>query len=507
MVPCNRRCRASKLESNAIHWKIRPCVKQDGGPCLVCQEDMNLERQIQELQDKRRNLLTCMNDSHDPFVLTFPPEISSHIFLLSMEHWDDDPYSGYDLFLRRLPMPFRLGTVCRGWRQLARSTPQLWKTLSFTLAKPTKSRSLEHIRNWLQLSGHLPLTICVASYLGGNPASEEIYGPVIDALNQHSGRWQKLVLRISAPYFRHFCGSSPSSNLYDLEVNNRGHLAIDGVLPTSRMNFNHSHSPTNLTINNIRLSANDIGWANLTTLRMEHVTFNECLEAMRQAPLLESCTLSKVDFLLEDVYIPRTIVRHTHLRKLFLDGIPEFFVDFLDSMECPALEEFSYQWTMTNTLADSLVLLLKRSDSRLKKLLLKCGKYDLAVVDFLNAMPSLQHLELFWDPNAAIMEDFLHELSSSAPILAGGTSGFLPQLRSLEFYSNSPEETLVWKYIPDIYAWPHRKLLSMEVNIQEMRIDHDTLTRISQLIDQGVNISIRRYWRDHTKVLLSTLST
>jgi len=132
------------------------------------------------------------------------------------------------------------------------------------------------------------------------------------------------------------------------------------------------------------------------------------------------------------------------------------------------------------------------------------------VVDFFNAIPCLQYLELFWYASAAsIMDDLLHELSSSLPILEGGTPGFLPQLQSLVFYSNTCEESLVWQYIADIYTCPQRKLLSMEVNIREyeVRIEDDTRTRISQLIDQGANISILKCGRDYTKDLLSTLST
>ena len=47
-----------------------------------------------------------INAQRDPFVLKFPPEISSHIFLLSTDTESDD----------ELPMPFVLGSVCCGWR-------------------------------------------------------------------------------------------------------------------------------------------------------------------------------------------------------------------------------------------------------------------------------------------------------------------------------------------------------------------------------------------------------
>ena len=113
MVLCNR-CQPSEV--------MRPCILRDGGPCLVCKEDMELEQKIQELQDRRRILRTRVNASHDPFHFKFPPEIASLIFSLSVTWLEHQPnfYTS-----RILPTPFLLGSVNRRWRQLARSTPQL----------------------------------------------------------------------------------------------------------------------------------------------------------------------------------------------------------------------------------------------------------------------------------------------------------------------------------------------------------------------------------------------
>jgi hypothetical protein len=479
---------------------MQPCLVGGRKPCMVCHEDMELERTIQELQEKRRILRGRMNASHDPFVLTFPPEISSHILLLSMGEWDYNPCGPRNsvtvALLKKLPTPFLLGTVCRGWRQLARSTPRLWTTLSFTLAKPTKVSLLEAVRDWLQLSGGLPLTICVCSYGGENPVSQEIYGPVIDALNQHSGRWHKVVLYLRAPYLRHFCGSSPPSNLYELKVINYRYRGIDDLLPTFRMNF--KPSPTNLTLQNIRLSANDIGWGNLTYLSMEYMTFNECIEAIRQAPLLESCSIMTFDSASGpgDFSIPKTIIRHMRLRTLGLHYTPEeFFIALLDLMECPALEEFSHETDMNNAMRNSLVSFLNRSESRLKVLNLDLDEgEDLAVENFkklLNAVPSLQHLCL-----SCYTDNVLQELSSSAPILEGGTPGFLPHLQSLTVSSPFGGYS-TWGCIPHIYAWPHRKLLRLDLRVNEIEIADNMCDDISQLIAQGVGIRVRLHGADY----------
>ena len=210
------------------------CVLRDGGPCLVCKEDMELEKKIQELQDRRRILRTHINASHDPFHSKFPPEIASLIFSLCMRVQEHEPNVH---MLRMLPTPFLLGSVSRRWRQLTRSTPQLWSTLSFTLDKQTGIETLPQIQvvsDWLQLSGSLPLAfyIFISSRRKTKP---DAYGPVIDALNQHSGRWHTAVLHLPTPLFNRFCGTSPPRNLCDLRLIDSPNNS-SAISPTFRMN-------------------------------------------------------------------------------------------------------------------------------------------------------------------------------------------------------------------------------------------------------------------------------
>jgi len=87
------------------------------------------------------------------------------------------------------------------------------------------------------------------------------------------------------------------------------------------------------------------------------------------------------------------------------------------------------------------------------------------------------------------MDDLLRHLSSS-PILAGDIPGFLPHLRYLTLTSQSPG-TFTWEYIPRIFSWPHRKFLHLELTvIDKIEIDNNDLAKISQLVDQGVNLHI-----------------
>ena len=212
MVLCSR-CQMSET--------VQPCVLGGCEPCLVCQEDMELNQKIQELQDKRRILRTRMNAIHDPFNFKFPPEIASLIFSLSM---GDEDYEPDRSTLRKLPTQFLLGSVSRRWRQVARSTPQLWSTISFTLVKEKTNTlpPLRFINDWLQLSGSLPLNLWIIEDAASN-FYWETCPPVVDVLNQHSGRWHKVVFHLDKQYLSHFHGTTSPSNLYDLEIiNNDG---------------------------------------------------------------------------------------------------------------------------------------------------------------------------------------------------------------------------------------------------------------------------------------------
>ena len=185
-----------------------------GGRCLACKEDLELEQKIQELQERRRELRTRMNVNHDPFILKLPPEVASHIFLLSMGARDAYKVSG-----NGLPTPFLLGAVCRGWRQLARSTPRLWSTLDFNLTDSMDA--LPHlVADWLERSGGLPLTLKVYYSDRGSDLLKKRYIPVIDTLNEHSGRWFDVKFVLPPAYLHHLRGSSPAKNLCDLSISN-----------------------------------------------------------------------------------------------------------------------------------------------------------------------------------------------------------------------------------------------------------------------------------------------
>ena len=139
------------------------CVVLGGKPCSTCTEDIELEKEIKELEIKiknvyirRRAIRTTMNENHDPLIHKFPPEIASHIFMQYSppDNFFDRPYG---------TSPLYLGAVCQKWRQLAWATPQLWTSIRIHI-ESHKGRRTQFVLEWLDRSASLPLTIRLSDY-------------------------------------------------------------------------------------------------------------------------------------------------------------------------------------------------------------------------------------------------------------------------------------------------------------------------------------------------------
>ena len=85
---------------------MQPCVLAGGERCVLCKEDIGLERKIQELPDMCGRLRMRMNASPDRSSSKISPEIATFIFSLSMEEND---LGSLQNTLRKLPMQFLLG--------------------------------------------------------------------------------------------------------------------------------------------------------------------------------------------------------------------------------------------------------------------------------------------------------------------------------------------------------------------------------------------------------------
>ena len=102
--------------------------------------------------------------------------------------------------------PLVLLRVCRSWREIALTTPQLWKSVDLALpfhlsqiAGPTVYPNLQiqarmtliidHIGQWFERSTNCPLSVT----LRGAPFNGAMMSDIASRLAVHSSRWESII--------------------------------------------------------------------------------------------------------------------------------------------------------------------------------------------------------------------------------------------------------------------------------------------------------------------------
>lgn len=111
-----------------------------------------IDSQILQLQGERTPLKKRLEAYKYP-VLTLPNEIVSECFVHLLPAYPLRPPT------RGLRSPTILGHICRKWRNIAFSTPVLWRALAVAMDQPNLGRQLHLLETWLTRSGSCPLSI------------------------------------------------------------------------------------------------------------------------------------------------------------------------------------------------------------------------------------------------------------------------------------------------------------------------------------------------------------
>jgi len=511
------RCRGSGVEAEE---QTITCVVLEGGPCSPCKEREVIRGQIEQLEEEITKLKAKhhargggMNAIHDPFIHKLPPEIGSHIFCLFLPTLD---FEDFDLWNKAATFTrvMRLGAVCRKWRQLAWTTPDLWDTI-FLKIKPSTSRSLAEslpglLREWLSRSGLRPLTIFFQHFgcseeSDYSPSNDEFSdesaantlesatGMVIEIINLYSGRWQSLHLDVgAADISERLCGSvQPNNQLFGLDLQVSGKTS-----PTQKFVMKTKPFPTQLTLFNFSPTSIDIGWDNITHASLCSLSANECLDVLRRAPALEYCVAEPRDD--DTVNFVPTILNSRLLSLNFTSRGTKF----LDAINVPSLEEWVQNTDGGPLSVTAMVSLLERSGCCLKILSLQhisAPPDNLSIL--FEAMPSLERLQLhFYSVKNAdgVMDDILARIfnsppgNSTIPSEEASRESFLPHLQFMECIplSYATFAPFSWNHIPQLYRQGHRRSLTLRSTADESHISDGTALQLLKLIDEGVDLQI-----------------
>ena len=351
--------------------------------CAVCSKLKALDGNIAETRramedafEQRSVYLQVVNRACDP-IQRLPAEVASSIFVLCLSclpslDMVDVTLETVQNNIALQAMQFLLGSVCRHWRKVVWSTPDLWNILWLQISDRTTVTHSQMVADWLRRSGQLPLYISVFSPRSSTPALKparvSTHNDIIDTLCHYTDRMKVLHLSLPSPLLARFTNNRnlfASSNriLEQLFIELRQSDLCPLLFP-----FDLGGDPclTHLSIRRINRRAINIRWDNLTFLEAPGLFNYDALAILQLAPKLQVFNFSIVYDARDPTELPQ--VTHHSLRMLCLTSDQTY--QFLDFITCPVMSELSYYCDLTSQTSRSLADFLRRSACLLEDLAL-----------------------------------------------------------------------------------------------------------------------------------------
>ena len=314
------------------------------------------------------------NEMDSPIVHLLPPEILSHIFTFYPIDFDH-------------MTPLFLGSVCRRWREVAWSTPELWTYISVHLTNQIFG-VIQRCSLWLDRSGVLPLNIRISSDISvpvNHSKTRAGINSLIATLQNHSRRWRHLdILTSIFLVMDHECPlESLRISRYSNNVTVTPYISME-CLPNLRKIY----------LSSVSLNRLHIQWNNVTHIKLAspfHIS--DCWNIFQRCPKLVYCSFSSVTNGSGGAILG--IIRLPSLKVLELGHSEWHSTDplVLNSLELPALEELRYGCLSSPSETGSLLSLFKRSSCRLQSLIFESTRVSWdGFVPLLKYLPDLKKL-------------------------------------------------------------------------------------------------------------------
>ncbi|KAF8958172.1 hypothetical protein BDZ97DRAFT_1762338 [Flammula alnicola] len=303
--------------------------------------------------------------------------------------------------------PLLLGNVCRVWRQIAWTTPQIWASITINVSYHSFSTLQTELANqWLRRAGELPLTIKIRT-LNLNTAVDQ-YAPspssiyeLINILNAYSRRWWKLDVAMPMQYLTYFARHPAPETTYSPVLNSLVLLPILGVgndFPNVPFNAaDHPFSPKYVKLSNLHVMKIRIDWKNVTTIVAGSISISYCLEIIRQCPQLTICEFDTAEDDLEFFMKPpgAPFIHHALQTLKYQDSESVGLELFLDNVAFPVLELFDYKRNGVGSLHLASSHVLGRSNCPIKSFSLQDIRLvDGDIIQLLELVPHLESLVL-----------------------------------------------------------------------------------------------------------------
>ncbi|KAF8967914.1 hypothetical protein BDZ97DRAFT_478458 [Flammula alnicola] len=374
-------------------------------------ETLAMKKALRTHGKKIHELNKALNRT-SPFLAILPLDMISEIFNLAA---DSAPYD-------RNPFPFTVGQVCQAWRQIARSTPLLWRHITISFSEKNIESQEQLLREWIGRSAACPLELDLSC-----PNWE--WEPPISTfllLLECCNRWRTLNSRAFANLSLALNRGYSFPLLCSLSLSQYYSLVNKDVWA-----FNLPNQLRSLNIVGISPNALRIDWTSLHNLGAI-LSVEEWTDVLECCSSLKTCEAQFSDS--EDEVVPISLDNaiHTlpHLTRLSINGSIDSVTLFLQTTLVPSVEHICLYFDSDVPIQLGTIPEIIGHSSRCLKDLNIAGQFGAEaeedIINMLGQLPSIERLVLrLFD--ATLSDLMINQLD---PRLH---SGFLPNLTEFSY--------------------------------------------------------------------------
>ncbi|KAJ7137274.1 hypothetical protein C8R46DRAFT_1138036 [Mycena filopes] len=376
----------------------------DSEIAVIRSQDVPFDARLENRLAERKTIQEALDAIKYP-VLTLPVEIVSEAFCWTLA--EGGPPSKWTT----QEQVVILGQICRLWREIALSTPQLWTTIALSTG-PRRCPDPAYFRTFFERAVPLPLSISIAATLEGDQTA---FQTALATIVSYSHTWQSLDVHgglSDLPFL-----SLPQLDLPQLSVLK---LTIYGEDSDEEIRTIF-HAPLLRTahLTGVSVEVHTLPWSQLTSLLFMGEDFAQILG---WTPNVVNLTLTFVG----EVPHPFPPVPLAHLRSVILKGTAAFIqTEILSHIDIPLHTLGMWVCSLAPLVPP---LIHPASLERLALELVPDGLDDPLSVEFLTPMRSLRRLRITLVSNRGRFS--LHPLVAR---LANDPE-FLPALESLSLF-------------------------------------------------------------------------
>lgn len=422
-------------------------------------------------------------------VRRLPAELLADIFFMCLPE-SPDP---------NLRIPLLLGQICQRWRAIALSAGRLWSSIDLFLKMKRPDSQAAQVKSWLSRSAGCGLFIKL-QYMG---RLFENTHPVIDALLEHSSRWEDVELCLPVPLYQALAPAKGNLALLrrlKIRVTDAQHFVpsamdIFAIAPQLRSVVLHVHT-----------SQLDLPWEQLTKCTVS-ISIYAILELLRQAPNLVQCSLDNCIYNWQHLIhgpAPRLPITSNLVSLQLMQTTHDSDPCIFQYITLPSLRDVTVNLLdETNWTHSDFMSLLQRSGCMLERLaLLRISLAFTELVELFEAISSLKILEVNWVytvgrdgrepvPNDELLVHLTHQEESRGKL----AQLLLPRLEILEISGllHCHDQRIVNMIQSRWHQPPSFVSVLRSVTLKYRREwDREAISKLEQFADEGLHLSIEQ---------------